>query len=51
MEGKELIVLQGLILLALEVSVLTGIREWNAKALSTGNGLRCKEKLVRKLKP
>lgn len=26
-------------------------QEWNAKSLSTGNGLRCKEKLLRKLKP
>lgn len=51
MESKELIVSQGLILLALKVSLLTGIGEWNAKALRTGNRLRCKEKLVRKLKP
>ena len=47
MGREELIVLQGL----QEVSVLTGIGEWNVKVLRTGNGLKCKEKLVRKLKP
>lgn len=51
MQRKKLTVLQGLVLLAGEVSVLTRIGDWNAKAVSTGNRLRCKEKLFRKLKP